>query len=31
VHSPNERLRVEDIDRAVSAATELYKGLAALA
>jgi acetylornithine deacetylase/succinyl-diaminopimelate desuccinylase-like protein len=30
VHSPNERLRVEDIDRAVSAATELYKGLAAL-
>ena len=31
VHSPNERLRVEDIDRAVAAATELYKGLAALA
>jgi acetylornithine deacetylase/succinyl-diaminopimelate desuccinylase-like protein len=30
VHSPNERLRVQDIDRAVSAATELYKGLAAL-
>jgi acetylornithine deacetylase/succinyl-diaminopimelate desuccinylase-like protein len=30
VHSPNERLRVEDIDRAVAAATELYKGLAAL-
>ena len=31
VHSPNERMRVEDIDRAVAAATELYKGLAALA
>ena len=31
VHSPNERLRVQDIDRAVAAATELYKGLAALA
>jgi acetylornithine deacetylase/succinyl-diaminopimelate desuccinylase-like protein len=31
VHSPNERLRVEDVDRAVAAATELYKGLAALA
>jgi acetylornithine deacetylase/succinyl-diaminopimelate desuccinylase-like protein len=30
VHSPNERLRVEDIDRAIAAATELYKGLAAL-
>ena len=30
VHSPNERLRVEDVDRAVAAATELYKGLAAL-
>jgi acetylornithine deacetylase/succinyl-diaminopimelate desuccinylase-like protein len=30
VHSPNERMRVEDIDRAVAAATELYKGLAAL-
>ncbi|HLB19471.1 MAG TPA: M20/M25/M40 family metallo-hydrolase [Gaiellaceae bacterium] len=30
VHSPNERLRVEDIDRAVAAATELYRGLAAL-
>jgi acetylornithine deacetylase/succinyl-diaminopimelate desuccinylase-like protein len=30
VHSPNERLRVEDIDRAVAAASELYKGLAAL-
>src|SRR5436190_3356939 len=30
VHSPNERLRVEDVDRAVTAATELYKGLAAL-
>ena len=31
VHSPNERLRVEDVDRAVAAASELYKGLAALA
>jgi acetylornithine deacetylase/succinyl-diaminopimelate desuccinylase-like protein len=31
VHSPNERLRVEDVDRAVAAATELYRGLAALA
>jgi acetylornithine deacetylase/succinyl-diaminopimelate desuccinylase-like protein len=31
VHSPNERLRLEDVDRAVAAATELYKGLAALA
>lgn len=31
VHSPNERLRVVDIDRAVAAASELYKGLAALA
>ncbi|MGZ8794092.1 MAG: M20/M25/M40 family metallo-hydrolase [Gaiellaceae bacterium] len=30
VHSPNERLRVEDIDRAVAAASELYRGLAAL-
>ena len=30
VHSPNERLRVEDIDRAVAAARELYRGLAAL-
>jgi acetylornithine deacetylase/succinyl-diaminopimelate desuccinylase-like protein len=30
VHSPNERLRVEDVDRAVAAATELYTGLAAL-
>ena len=30
VHSPNERLRVQDIDRAVAAATELYRGLAAL-
>ena len=30
VHSPNERLRVEDVDRAVSAATELYRSLAAL-
>jgi acetylornithine deacetylase/succinyl-diaminopimelate desuccinylase-like protein len=31
VHSPNERLRVQDIDRAVAAASELYIGLAALA
>jgi acetylornithine deacetylase/succinyl-diaminopimelate desuccinylase-like protein len=31
VHSPNERMRVQDFDRAVAAATELYKGLAALA
>jgi acetylornithine deacetylase/succinyl-diaminopimelate desuccinylase-like protein len=30
VHSPNERLRVQDIDRAVAAAGELYKGLAGL-
>jgi succinyl-diaminopimelate desuccinylase len=30
VHSPNERLRVEDIDRGVAAATELYKSLASL-
>jgi acetylornithine deacetylase/succinyl-diaminopimelate desuccinylase-like protein len=30
VHSPNERLRVEDVDRAVGAASELYRGLAAL-
>jgi len=30
VHSPNERLRVDDVDRAVAAATELYRGLAAL-
>jgi acetylornithine deacetylase/succinyl-diaminopimelate desuccinylase-like protein len=30
VHSPNERLRVEDVDRAVAAATELYRSLAAL-
>jgi acetylornithine deacetylase/succinyl-diaminopimelate desuccinylase-like protein len=30
VHSPNERLRVVDIDRAAAAAVELYKGLAAL-
>src|SRR5919201_1169096 len=29
-HSPNERLRVEDVDRAVAAATELYRSLAAL-
>jgi acetylornithine deacetylase/succinyl-diaminopimelate desuccinylase-like protein len=31
VHSPNERLRVEDVDRAVAAASELYRGFAALA
>jgi acetylornithine deacetylase/succinyl-diaminopimelate desuccinylase-like protein len=31
VHSPNERLRVEDVDRAVAAATELYRTLAQLA
>jgi acetylornithine deacetylase/succinyl-diaminopimelate desuccinylase-like protein len=30
VHSPNERLRVQDIDRAVAAASELYRGLATL-
>jgi acetylornithine deacetylase/succinyl-diaminopimelate desuccinylase-like protein len=30
VHSPNERLRVEDVDRAVEAASELYRRLAAL-
>jgi acetylornithine deacetylase/succinyl-diaminopimelate desuccinylase-like protein len=30
VHSPNERLRVVDVDRAVSAASELYRSLAAL-
>jgi acetylornithine deacetylase/succinyl-diaminopimelate desuccinylase-like protein len=30
VHSPNERLRVQDVDRAVAAATELYRGLAQL-
>jgi acetylornithine deacetylase/succinyl-diaminopimelate desuccinylase-like protein len=30
VHSPNERLRVQDVDRAVAAATELYRGLASL-
>jgi acetylornithine deacetylase/succinyl-diaminopimelate desuccinylase-like protein len=30
VHSPNERLRVQDIDRAVRAASELYRSLAAL-
>ncbi len=30
VHSPNERLRVEDIDRAVAVASELYRSLAAL-
>ncbi len=30
VHSPNEKLRVEDIDRAVAAASELYRTLAAL-
>jgi acetylornithine deacetylase/succinyl-diaminopimelate desuccinylase-like protein len=31
VHSPNERLRVEDVDRAVAAASELYRSLARLA
>jgi hypothetical protein len=30
VHSPNERLRDVDIDRAVAATIELYRGLAAL-
>jgi acetylornithine deacetylase/succinyl-diaminopimelate desuccinylase-like protein len=30
VHSPNERLRVEDVDRAVAAATELFRTLASL-
>jgi acetylornithine deacetylase/succinyl-diaminopimelate desuccinylase-like protein len=30
VHSPNERLRVQDFDRAVAAASELYRSLAAL-
>jgi acetylornithine deacetylase/succinyl-diaminopimelate desuccinylase-like protein len=30
VHSPNERLRVQDVDRAVAAASELYRTLAAL-
>jgi acetylornithine deacetylase/succinyl-diaminopimelate desuccinylase-like protein len=30
VHSPNEKLRVQDIDRAVAAASELYRTLAAL-
>jgi acetylornithine deacetylase/succinyl-diaminopimelate desuccinylase-like protein len=30
VHSPNERLRVRDVDRAVAAASELYRSLAAL-
>ena len=30
VHSPNERMRVEDMPRAVKAAQELYKGWAAL-
>jgi acetylornithine deacetylase/succinyl-diaminopimelate desuccinylase-like protein len=30
VHSPNERLRVEDLDRAVETAQELYRSLAAL-
>jgi acetylornithine deacetylase/succinyl-diaminopimelate desuccinylase-like protein len=30
VHSPNEKLRVVDIDRAVAAASELYRSLAAL-
>jgi acetylornithine deacetylase/succinyl-diaminopimelate desuccinylase-like protein len=31
VHSPNERLRVEDVDRAVAAAQELFRSWAALA
>ena len=31
VHSPNERMRVEDIPRAVAAAQELYRSWAALA
>jgi len=31
IHSPNERLRVQDVDRAVAAATELYRSFAALA
>jgi acetylornithine deacetylase/succinyl-diaminopimelate desuccinylase-like protein len=30
VHSPNERMRVEDLDRALGAASELYRSLAAL-
>ena len=30
VHSPNERMRVEDIPRAVTAAQELFRGWAAL-
>ncbi len=30
VHSPNERFRVQDVDRAVAAALELYRSLAAL-
>ncbi|MFY9577681.1 MAG: hypothetical protein WAQ33_00005, partial [Gaiellaceae bacterium] len=30
VHSPNERMRVEDIGRAVAAAQELYRSWAAL-
>jgi acetylornithine deacetylase/succinyl-diaminopimelate desuccinylase-like protein len=30
VHSPNERMRVEDIPRAINAAQELYKGWSAL-
>jgi acetylornithine deacetylase/succinyl-diaminopimelate desuccinylase-like protein len=30
VHSPNERLRVEDVDRALATASELYRSLAAL-
>jgi acetylornithine deacetylase/succinyl-diaminopimelate desuccinylase-like protein len=30
VHSPNERLRVQDVDRAVAAASELFRSLAAL-
>jgi acetylornithine deacetylase/succinyl-diaminopimelate desuccinylase-like protein len=30
VHSPNERMRVEDIPRAVAAAQELFRSWAAL-
>jgi acetylornithine deacetylase/succinyl-diaminopimelate desuccinylase-like protein len=30
VHSPNECLRIQDVDRAVAAASELYRTLAAL-
>ena len=30
VHSPNERLRLEDLDRSVAAAQELFRGWSAL-